>query len=565
MLTLFSAVATIRARKRYPELAPFVGATLLGIQSYFLLVLAFLTNPFERLAVPALTGRGLNPLLMDPGMRIHPPLLLIGYMSFSIPFAFAVAALVSGRLDREWLRAIRRWMLLGWGIQGAGLLLGAWWAYHVLGWGGYWGWDPVENAALMPWLTATAFLHSAMVQERRGMLKVWNLSLVIATFALAIFGTFVVRSGVLSSVHAFATSAIGPYFFVFLGLVVLLCIGLVFYRLPRLKTEGSFDSMLSRESSFLVNNLLIVGITAATFWGSIFPLVSEVMRGTKVTVGPPYYNQVTGPLLLALLVLMGIGPLLAWRKSELGTFLRNARGSIILGTLTGLVLFAVGVRRPLAVLSFSATAFVLGTIWLEYYRGVQVRARNTGENYPVALVGLVSRGRRRYGGYLVHLALLLMAVGVTSSHFYQQESARTLRKGESLSVAGYTLTNNGLFSYETAEYVGTYADTRILRDGREIGRVYPEKRTYQNWESQPVTGVGISTTVPRLDDVYVLLTDINEQGVPTLRVFVNPLVSCIWLGGALMLIGTVLAGWPAAKRRESTVRVRVRETVRGEA
>jgi len=558
MLTIFSSVAIMRSRKRHPELVPYVGTTLLGIQCFFFLVLGFLTNPFERLPVAAFDGRGLNPLLMDPGMRIHPPMLLIGYMSFSIPFAFAVAALVTGRLGREWLGAIRRWMLLGWAIQGAGLLLGAWWAYHVLGWGGYWGWDAVENAALMPWLTATAFLHSTMVQERRGMLKVWNLALVMLTFTLAIFGTFVVRSGVLSSVHAFATSSIGPYFFVFLGLIVIGSAGLIFYRLPKLQTEGQFDSVLSRESSFLVNNLLIIGITGATFWGSVFPLISEVFRGSKVGVGAPFYRQVNGPLLLALVVLMGIGPLLAWRRSAPRAFWRNVRWPLALGLAIGAGLFLMGVQKPLAVLSYASVAFVFGTIIMEFWRGTRVRARNTGEPFPIALAGLVSRNRRRYGGYVVHVGILLLAVGVISSSFFQQETARAVPQGESVAIGNYSLKNKGLFQYEDQGAQVVYSEMELMRDGQSLGSIRPERRTYRNWEDQPVTGVAIRTIYPTGEDVYVLMSTI-DGGVPSFRVFINPMVNVIWFGGLLLLAGTVLCGWPEVVRKERAVRMRVPE------
>src|SRR5712692_3217682 len=297
-----AAGASPRAGSLVP-LVPYVIAVLLGVELFFLLILGFVASPFERLPIVPQDGRGLNPLLMDPGMRIHPPLLLTGYMSFTVPFAFAIAALASGRLGRDWLGAVRGWMLLSWTIQGCGLLMGAWWAYHVLGWGGYWGWDPVENVALLPWLAATAFLHTIMVQERRGMLKVWTLALAITTFALAIFGTFVVRSGVLTSVHSFAQSPIGPYFFGFLGLVLIGSTALLLYRLPLLRAEGGIDTVLSREAGFLLNNLLLVGIAAAVFWGTVFPLLSEAVRGTKVAVGAPYYQQVNGPLLVALLLL----------------------------------------------------------------------------------------------------------------------------------------------------------------------------------------------------------------------------------------------------------------------
>lgn len=564
-LTLFSAVAVLHGQRRYPDLTRWVAPVLAAVQFFFLLILSFLTNPFERLQVPELDGRGLNPLLQDPGMRIHPPMLLMGYMSFTIPFAYAIAALLAGRLGREWLGAIRRWMLIGWGIQGTGLLLGAWWAYHVLGWGGYWGWDPVENAALMPWLTATAFLHSTMVQERRGMLKVWNLGLVMLTFALAIFGTFVVRSGVLSSVHAFATSTIGPFFFGFLGITIISSVALIFFRLPRLQTEGRFDSVLSRESSFLVNNLLIVGITAATFWGSIFPLISEVFRGRKVAVGPPFYQQVNGPLLLALLLLMGIGPMLAWRRSAPAALWRNLRWPLALGGLLGTVLVAVGVREPLALLAYAAVAFVFGTIWLEFYRGTRLRVRNTGEPFPVALLNLVSRGRRRYGGYIVHLAMLLVALGVISSGFFQSEAAGVVKDGQSLSVAGYSLTNKGLFQYERPGQQIAFAEMELSRNGKPLGVIRPERRIFRNWENQPVTGVAVQTLLPGFDDVYVMMSSIDENGVAAFRVYVNPMVTMVWLGGLLFVLGTLLAAWPEGRRRDVAVRAPQREVALGEA
>lgn len=565
MLTVFSAVAVFRSRKRYAELVPYVAVTLLCVQIFFTFMLGFLSNPFERLPVAATDGKGLNPLLMDPGMRIHPPTLLTGYQSFAIPFAFAVAALISGRLGTEWLGAIRRWMLLSWTIQSMGLLLGMWWAYHVLGWGGYWGWDPVENAALMPWLAATAFLHSTMVQERRGMLKVWNLSLVMLSFALSIFGTFVVRSGVLSSVHAFALSSIGPFFFVFLGLIVIVSAGLIYFRLPNLQTEGQFDSVVSRESGFLVNNLLIIGVTAATFWGSIFPLISEVFRGEKITVGPPFYQQVNGPLLLALLVLMGIGPLLAWRRSTLSTLYRNLRWPVLFGLVIGAVLFLLGVRNLSAALGYGAVAFVAGTIWREFYQGTRVRARNADESWPVALGGLISRNQRRYGGYFVHIAMLLIAIGVIGSSFFQQQTSATLRKGQSVTIGSYTLTNKGVYQASQPGVRILYSDLDVRRGGRDLGSLYPTKKIYRNWDNQPVTGVAVRSVLPSMDDVYVIISDISNSGVPTYRVFINPSVSFIWYGAIFLLFGVALAAWPRGSRRATREQVRVREVVTGEA
>ncbi|HEX8729140.1 MAG TPA: cytochrome c biogenesis protein CcsA, partial [Ktedonobacterales bacterium] len=315
MLSIFSAIAVLLHRRAEP-LMPWVVATLMSIETFFLVMLNFISPPFNRVTIPPLDGAGLNPILQDPGMLIHPPMLLAGYMSWSLPFAFAMAAMISGRLDAAWLRSIRRWTLAAWMIQSCGLLLGMWWAYHVLGWGGYWGWDPVENAALLPWLTATAFLHSTMVQERRGTLKVWNLTLIIATFALSVFGTFEVRSGIISSVHSFAYSSVGPFFLGFLVITLAVSFGLFFYRLPQLKPEAEFDSVISREGSFLINNLLLAGVAFATFWGTIFPIISADLRGQTMTVGTAFYQRVNGPLFIALIFMMGVGPLLAWRRAS---------------------------------------------------------------------------------------------------------------------------------------------------------------------------------------------------------------------------------------------------------
>ncbi|MGZ3629317.1 MAG: heme lyase CcmF/NrfE family subunit, partial [Ktedonobacteraceae bacterium] len=397
MLSIFSALFVFTARRAPTVLVPYTIATLMGIETFLLIVLTTVSSPFVRLPVPLADGVGLNPLLMDPGMLIHPPMLLMGYMSFSVPFALAVAAMITGKLDSDWLRSIRRWMLAAWSIQTLGLVLGAWWAYHVLGWGGYWGWDPVENAALLPWLTATAFLHSAMVQERRGMLKVWNLSLVIASFALSIFGTFEVRSGIINSVHSFAYSSIGAYFLAFLCIVILSSIALFIFRLPKLRPEQEFDSVISREGSFLLNNLLLVGITFATLWGTLFPLISDAIRHQTLTVGPPFYNQVDGPIFIALILVMGIGPLLAWRRTSTRALRRNLGIPALAAAICAAVLPLLGIRDVWANIAFAVCSFTACAMLYEMWRGVRVRHHH-GESYPVALYMLFERYRQRYGG-----------------------------------------------------------------------------------------------------------------------------------------------------------------------
>ncbi len=546
-LALLSALSVWRTQRRSPWLVPVMAGTLALILLFFLGILTLIASPFERLPVAPPDGRGLNPILLDTGMRIHPPLLLSGYMSYSVPFAITVAALVTGRLGNDWLRALRPWLLAAWTIQGCGLLAGAWWAYHVLGWGGYWGWDPVENVALLPWLVATALLHSVMVQERRGMLKVWNVGLLLAAFNLSIFGTFVVRSGVISSVHSFAQSAIGPYFFGFLGATLVVTLSLLFYRLPDLRSEGEFDALVSRESSFLFNNLLLVAMTAATFWGTIFPLVSEAIQGTRVAVGPPYFQAVNGPILLALLLLMGIGPLLAWRRSSAASLRRNFLAPIAVGLASGLVLVALGMRQLWATVAFAAAAFVFMTITQEFWRGVRARMR-AGEPAPVALVGLVRRNRRRYGGYVVHLGMVFVALGIIGSTFFQQDHGLRLARGESATVGRYTLTNEGLFQETQPGRQEVYAQVAVQADGALLDVIRPGKHTYVNWEQQPTSSISITTTWPWLEDLYVVLVSPNADGSASLQVFVNPLVSLIWLGGVLFLLGTVIAAWPERPR-----------------
>ncbi|MAG37068.1 MAG: cytochrome C biogenesis protein [Dehalococcoidia bacterium] len=564
-LCLLSVLAIRRHPSSHPALLPYVAAALLVIEAFFLLVLAFVASPFERLPFVPANGRGLNPLLYDDGMLAHPPVLLAGYVSAAVPFAFAIAALASGRLGNEWVLAARRWVLGGWAILGSGLLLGGWWAYHVLGWGGYWGWDPVENVALLPWLTATALLHSLAVQERRGLLKVWNLSLVIATFALSIFGTFVVRSGVLGSVHSFAQSAIGPFFFAFLGLVLLVSLALLFARLPRLASPATVETLYSREATFLANNWLLIGVTFATFWGTIFPLISEAVRDVRVAVGAPFFDQVNGPLLLGLLVLMGIGPLVPWRGAGRATVWRNFRlpllGGVVVAIAAGI---AVGPAQFLAACVFGVIGFIIVGVGQDYWRAFRGQQRAASSGPLSAFITVLVRHRRRYGGYLVHLSIAGMAVGVVGSTFFKLERQVTLQPGESTTIGRYALTYRGI---ETQPGSGVQAVTASLDartgDGRLLTSLAAERRFYQGWESQPATQVAISTVLPWLDDLYVVLAGWDEptaaavtagrfvlpSGEPlaaTFHVFVNPLVAVLWLSWPLFLAGTLLSWWPDA-------------------
>ena len=550
MLSVFSAIFVFTARRAPAILVPYTLATLMGIETFLLIVLTTVSNPFVRLPAPLADGVGLNPLLMDPGMLIHPPMLLMGYMSFSVPFALAVAAMITGKLDSEWLRSIRRWMLAAWSIQTLGLVLGAWWAYHVLGWGGYWGWDPVENAALLPWLTATAFLHSVMVQERRGMLKVWNLSLVIASFALSIFGTFEVRSGIINSVHSFAYSEIGSYFLAFLCIVILSSLALFVFRLPKLKPEQEFDSVISREGSFLLNNLLLVGITFATLWGTLFPLISEAVRHQTLTVGPPFYDQVNGPIFIVLILVMGIGPLLAWRRTSTRALRRNLGIPALAAAICAAILPILGIRDVWANIAFAVCAFTACAILYELWRGVRVRHRH-GESYPYALYMLFNRYRQRYGGYLVHLGLVMLALGVIGSNFFQVQQDAVLKPGQEMNVAGYKLVYFGNIDRTYPDVEILTAQLQVWQDGQLQQFIYPGRQLYTSFENQPTSLISITTH--NLTDLYVFLADWNGLSEATIRVFVNPLVPLVWLGGIVMLLGGIICWWPP--RRKQRIRL----------
>ncbi len=549
MLAVFATIFVCTSRRAPAIMVPYVLATLMSIEIFFVLMLTTVSNPFGRMASVPADGIGLNPLLRDPGMLIHPPTLLMGFMSFSMPFAFAVAALITGKLDSEWLRSIRRWMLAAWGIQMAGLLLGAWWAYHVLGWGGYWGWDPVENAALLPWLTATAFLHSAMVQERRGMLKVWNLSLVMASFALSIFGTFEVRSGLISSVHSFAYSAIGGYFLVFLCIIILFSLGLFLLRLPKLRPEQEFDSLISREGSFLLNNFLLVGITFATLWGTLFPLISQAFGHQSETVGAPFYDKVNGPIFAVLILAMGVGPMLAWRRTASHTLWHNLLPPAIVAGACALILPLAGIREIGPNIGFAVCSFTVMAILYELWRGMRVR-HSHGEAYPIALFRLIQRYRRRYGGYIVHLGLICLAIGIIGSLAFQQERDASLKPGQSITLGGYKLVYFGNTDQTFSDVEIVAAQLQVWHNGQLQRYVYPARQFYPHFQNEPASQISITTE--NMTDLYVFLADWQGAGQASIRVFLNPLVPLIWSGGLLMLFGGIICWWPERRRRRTT-------------
>ncbi len=556
VLSIFSALVVIFNRNNNTKFYSYVITTLAAVSFFFIFLIAFVENPFQKLPFIPDDGRGLNPILQNGYMAIHPLTLYIGYVGVTIPFAFAMGALLSGKIDDEWIKNSRKWILFAWTFLSMGLLLGARWAYLELGWGGYWAWDPVENAAFMPWLAGTAFLHSVMIQERKKMLKKWNLILIILTFFFSIFGTFITRSGIISSVHSFAQSDIGPLFLGFIAFILLFSFGILWYRNDQLKSEDQFESILSRESAFIFNNLLFLAIAFVVFLGTIFPILSEALTGEKILVGPPYFNKVNVPIGLALIFLMGVGPLISWRKASKENLIKNFLFPITVGVSTSIVLLILGMREAVAVLSYSLCAFVLSTVFIEFYRGVRVRS-GRGENYLLALTRLVSKNKRRYGGYIIHIGVALIVIGITSSSVFVTQREVTLSKNETVEVGKYTIAFNGLQRYENDSKNATAAYLTIYKGSNPVGQMVAEKNIYKyegNREINQETEVGLRSTL--MDDLYITLTNFNNNGKASFRIMVNSMVSWIWIGGMVVLFGAIITMWPAPfkRRQESIVR-----------
>ncbi|MBF6559271.1 MAG: heme lyase CcmF/NrfE family subunit [Candidatus Binataceae bacterium] len=547
LLSIFTAIVAFQNRRRNADSAPYALAVLAGLAVFFLYMLNFVTRPFDLLAAIPADGQDLNPLLQNYWMAIHPPSLYTGYVSASVPFAFGAASLITGRTDDSWIRSTRRWAIFSWFFLTLGNLFGARWAYEVLGWGGYWAWDPVENAAFMPWLVMTAYLHSVMIQERKDMLKVWNLVLIGMAFALTLFGTFITRSGVISSVHSFTQSGLGPYFLTFLIAVVVLYTGLLLMRVKSLRTPAEFESYLSREAAFLFNNLILVGIAFAVFWGTLFPVLSEAVRGIKITVGPPFFNKVNAPLALALVFLMGVGPLIAWRRSSLDSLAKTFASPAIFALATGLCTFLAGLRQWYVLTALSLAAFVIGTIVVEFRRGVSARRHLVHETPVVALANLVAKNNRRYGGYIIHVGVVLAFVGIVASSFFRTEVKKSVKEGESFQVGPYDLEYLGIDTTETAHLESSRARVEVRRAGRPIAMMEPAKLFYKQ-PQQPATAVAIRSTPA--SDLYVVLAGIDDQtGLVTFQVFLTPLVFWLWAGGFIMAFGTVVAMWPNVRER----------------
>jgi cytochrome c-type biogenesis protein CcmF len=611
LLSLWSSLVLFLTRARLREVGGYATAILLGFGGFFISLMVFYANPFDTTTPAPPDGVGLDPLLRHPSMMIHPPMLYSGYTLCIVPLAFGMGALLARRLNAEWLRATRRFAMAAWLFLGVGILLGARWSYAELGWGGYWGWDAVENASLMPWLTATAFIHSLMIQEKRGMLKVWNVSLVLATGTLAIMGTFLVRSGILSSIHAFGGATLGVPFVVLIGLLILGSIYLVSSRAQVLRSEHRLDSLLSRESVFLANNLVLVGLCFVIFWGTYFPLISEALTGHSSSVGPPWFDRYTVPLALILVLLSGIGPVIAWRRATAANARRNFLVPSALGLVALVILLAAGVRgKPLAIVMFCCAAFVLGSVAQEYWRGWNVRRRRAGERAGRALWGLVRRNRRRYGGYVVHLGMAVLFVGVAASSSFQHASELTLSPGQSTKVGGYTVryvrptatVTPASDAAHTGSTMGLGAVLDVSRDGRHVATLRPSEGFYDSGDptqgsvghligGQSVSHVSMDAGITR--DVWSAIApdietprlkkvlNVGNRTIPLVRpdegiiavavlareylkskpaaefhLIVSPLVIWIWIGGAIALAGALIALSPAP----SALRRRVRRS-----
>lgn len=594
LMSLFAAAALALNWRANHRLMPYVTVYTMATLAFFIGLVLFLENPFSRYwvlpnntvvesvlippdgAAPspmrlAQTARGLNPLLRHFGMIIHPPMLYLGFVGMVIPFAFAMAALASGDLTTNWIKATRRWALIAWLFLSLGLLLGGRWAYDVLGWGGYWGWDPVENAAFIPWLIGTAFIHSVMIQEKRGMLKVWNMFLVIFTFSAVIFGTFATRSGLVESVHSFAQSGIGMPMFLFWAAVTVISVGLIVWRWNRgeLRSEHAFAGVLSRESLFVLNNVVFVALAVAIFWGSFgAPILSELFLGTDITLGGDYFNAVTAPLFLLMYVLMGIAPLSAWGVTSARRLGRAVLVPLAL-TLAALVLIALsGVTMIGALIGYGVVLLAGFVALYETYRGALARRRTTGETLPRALIALFGRGRRRYGGFIVHLGITVIGIGVIGSTLFQVETQQTLRVGDALQIGSYTLRFDSLDLGQVAEdgRVMDIANATVLRDGQPVARIRPRHDLFPAAEGQQPMSMIIAGAHSTLEnDFYVLLAGWSEDGqTATFRVYINPLINLVWWGGLILILGTFIAVYPT-ETLPASVRERARSTQRAGA
>ena len=540
VLGLLCSLAVAWAPNKLRDSMPHATAVMMLVLTFFLAVTTIMANPFDRLDFVPPDGQGINPLLVHFGMFIHPPMLMSGLVAVTIPFSLAAGALLAGKAADEWVDGGRVWGIASWVVLGVGLLLGSWWAYTILGWGGYWAWDPVENAALMPWLGLTAFIHSIMVQKRRGMFRMWNIALINISFALALFGMFINRGGPVPSVHSFGASDLGLVFLVFLGIGVVAPFGLFLWRYSSLKSAQNLESSLSREAAFLLNNLMLLGIAFVTMWGVIFPLISEIFQGQTITVGAPFYNQVNGPLLLALIFLMGVGPFLPWRRGSIRSLGRNVALPAAVSLMVVLVLALLGVTKAYALAGFGLCVFVALGVLLEWGRGTRTRMRS-GDNPARAFGRLIVGNRPRYGGYVVHLSIVLVALGVVGSSFYGVQKDVVLAPGERTSIGGYEVE----FLTTTFQAFPDRSESRFLlaayKDGAPLAALEARRDFYPSFDISSTQAAIRSTPV---EDLYVVPSSLQEDGSAGFRIFVNPMIWWIWVAGPVMVLGTVIALWP---------------------
>jgi cytochrome c-type biogenesis protein CcmF len=545
ILTGFSAAAVALSRRTAADLLTWAVPVLGLVAAFFAFMLVVVSSPFDT-QLAAADGAGLNPSLQNPYMMIHPPCLYLGYVGLTIPFAFAMGALLARRTDELWIVATRRWTLFAWTALGIGQLLGSHWAYVEVGWGGYYAWDPVENAALMPWLAATAFLHSVMIQEKRGMLKVWNVLLVVLAFCLALFGTFLTRSGVVSSIHSFTQSPLGPWFLGFIGGITGGALIVIFTRLPLLRSKTRMESLVSREATFLYNNLLLVALCLTILWGVVFPLLSEAVHGEQITVSAPYYNFFLRVFGLPLLLLMAIGPLVAWRRASLRSLGRSFAWPAGLALVVGAVLLVLGAGSSwIGLVGYTFSAFVLGSIGYEFVRGTRARRALTGGSWIAAFVELVGRNRRRYGGYIVHAAIVLLAIGIVGSSAYDTVRERTLSPGQTMAVSHYVVKYDRLVRRNGPNATEFRAILDVKKNGSSVGTLASGKNAYRA-EDQTSNEVGIRSDLLTGEDLYVITDNIKPNGTIAFKILVKPLVNLIWISGLVFLIGSLVALWPSA-------------------
>ncbi len=549
ILAGYTVLVVFVQRRSTSRLLPFALGVLGLVGLFFYGLVATVANPFDVVSPAPLNGPGPNPLLQNhPLMGLHPPLLYLGYVGLAVPFAFAIAALLSGKVDEEWIRTTRRWTITPWAFLSLGIVAGAWWSYEVLGWGGYWAWDPVENASFLPWLTATAFLHSVMVQERTGMLKTWNLTLVIGTFLLTLFGTFLTRSGVLDSVHSFTEGFIGPLFLGFIALVTLASLTLIAWRADRLHSPGSLDGIVSRESSFIVNNLIFAAFTFTVLLGTTFPLIIEAINGDRVSVGAPYFNMVSVPLGLLLLFLMGVGPALPWRRTTADRLRRTFVRPVVIGLLVAGASLALGVRKPYPIITFAFAGFVLTTLVDEFGKGIAARRRIAGVGFLRGLGQLLTHNNRRYGGYIVHTGIVVIIVALAVSGTWRFEREATLRQGEHMVLGDYTVQFDSVWAVEEAHRVVVSAAFTASRKGRLLGTIEPRMNFYSRQPNEPIATPAVRSFVD--GDLYLTLMAFDRENGShaTVRVIVNPGVPWLWIGGMIIGLGAIVSVSPQRRR-----------------